>query len=101
LQLDYDERSRLFALAGAPDPATTTERSDVTPQMLAVPVKLNPYRACVRGGKYDLLAFKTALHLLLAETAVPVHEREEKPPAVRRKHVLYPNDRWWHVPGDL
>jgi hypothetical protein len=58
LQLDHDKRSRLFALAGAPDPAITTERSDVTPQMRAMPVKLNPYRACVQGGKYDLLAFK-------------------------------------------
>jgi hypothetical protein len=67
LQLDYDERSRLFALAGAPDPATTKERSDVTPQMRAMPVKLNPYRAYVQGGKYDLLTFKTALRLLLAD----------------------------------
>ena len=53
--------------AGAPDPAITTERSDVTPQMRAMPVKLNPYRACVQGGKYDLLAFKAALRLLLAD----------------------------------
>ena len=53
LQLDHDKRSRLFALAGAPDPAITTERGGVTPQMRAMPVKLNPYRACVQGGKYD------------------------------------------------
>jgi hypothetical protein len=29
--------------------------------MRAMPVKLNPYRAYVQGGKYDLLAFKSRL----------------------------------------
>jgi hypothetical protein len=32
---------------------------------------------------------------------VLVHEREEKPPAVRQNQFLYPNGRWWHLPGHL
>lgn len=67
LQLDHDERSHLFALAGAPDPTTTTECDAVTPQMRAVLAKLDPYPACVQGGKYDLLAYNTALRLLLTD----------------------------------
>ncbi len=35
-----------------------------------------------------------------ATPAVLVHEREEKPPAVRQNQVFYPNGRWWHVPGN-
>ncbi|MER5520769.1 helix-turn-helix transcriptional regulator [Streptomyces sp. NPDC002763] len=67
LQLDHDERSHLFALAGAPDPTTTTECDAVTPQMRAVLAKLDPYPACVQGGKYDLLAYNTALRLLFTD----------------------------------
>ncbi|MFD9515550.1 helix-turn-helix transcriptional regulator [Streptomyces mirabilis] len=67
LQLDHDERSHLFALAGAPDPTTATECDAVTPQMRAVLAKLDPYPACVQGGKYDLLAYNTALRLLLSD----------------------------------
>jgi transcriptional regulator with XRE-family HTH domain len=67
LHLDHDERSHLFALAGAPDPTTTTECDAVTPQMRSVLAKLDPYPACVQGGKYDLLAYNTALRLLLTD----------------------------------
>lgn len=67
LQLDHDERSHLFALVSAPDPTTTTECDAVTPQMRAVLAKLDPYPACVQGGKYDLLAYNTALRLLLTD----------------------------------
>ena len=67
LQLDHDERNHLFLLAGAPDPTTTTECDAVTPRMRAVLAKLDPYPACVQGGKYDLLAYNTALRLLLTD----------------------------------
>ena len=67
LQLDHDERNHLFLLAGAQDPTTTTECDAVTPQMRAVLAKLNPYPACVQGGKYDLLAYNTALRLFLTD----------------------------------
>jgi len=50
-----------------PDPTTTTECDAVTPQMRSVLAKLDPYPACVQGGKYDLLAYNTALRLLLTD----------------------------------
>lgn len=76
LRLDHDERSHLFALAGAPDPTTASECDAVTPQMRAVLAKLDPYPACVQGGKYDLLAYNTALRWLFRDLeAVPSDQR--------------------------
>ena len=76
LRLDHDERSHLFTLAGTRDPATTAECDAVTPQMRDVLAKLDPYPACVQGGKYDLLAYNTALRWLFRDLdAIPTDQR--------------------------
>ena len=76
LRLDHDERSHLFTLAGTRDPATTAECDAVTPQMRDVLAKLDPYPACVQGGKYDLLAYNTSLRWLFRDLdAIPTDQR--------------------------
>jgi transcriptional regulator with XRE-family HTH domain len=93
LLLDHDERSHLFTLAGTRDPATTAECDAVTPQMRDVLAKLDPYPACVQGGKYDLLAYNTALRLLFRDLdAIPTDQRNcvwltFTDPAFRRGNV--------------
>jgi transcriptional regulator with XRE-family HTH domain len=76
LRLDHDERSHLFTLAAATEPITTAECDAVPRQLLAVLAKLDPYPACVQGGKYDLLAYNAALRWLFGDLdAVPRDQR--------------------------
>ncbi|MCL7493855.1 hypothetical protein M8I34_21020 [Streptomyces sp. MCA2] len=67
LRLDHDERHHLYRLAGAADDAVVAECNAVNDELHAVLDKLAPYPACVRNGKFDLLAYNSAMCLLITD----------------------------------
>jgi transcriptional regulator with XRE-family HTH domain len=76
LRLDQDERHRLYRLAGATDNAVVAECNAVSEELHAVLDKLDPYPACVQNGKFDLLAYNSAMRLLITDLdEVPVAQR--------------------------
>ena len=76
LLLDSHERSHLFTLAGAPQPASDADAEAVTPEIRAILDKLDPFPAFVSNGRYDLLAYNRAYRVLVGDLdALPVEER--------------------------
>ncbi|MFD7013043.1 MULTISPECIES: helix-turn-helix domain-containing protein [unclassified Streptomyces] len=76
LLLDSSERSHLFALAGALDPAPNTACPSVTPALRAMLDQLGPIPACVQNSRYDILAYnKTYGRLLCDLDALPPEDR--------------------------
>ncbi|MFE4868466.1 helix-turn-helix domain-containing protein [Streptomyces sp. NPDC056682] len=76
LLLDPSERSHLFALAGALDPAPNTACPSVTPALRAMLDQLGPIPACVQNSRYDILAYnKTYGRLLCDLDALPPEDR--------------------------
>jgi transcriptional regulator with XRE-family HTH domain len=76
LRLDHDERHHLYRLAGATDDAVVTECNAVSAELHAVLDKLDPYPACVQNGKFDLLAYNSAMRLLITDLdEVPIAQR--------------------------
>ncbi len=74
--LDRDERTHLFALAGAADQSVVNECHAVPPQLHATIAKLDPYPACVVTGKYDILAYNRAYNNLITNfDDLPVEDR--------------------------
>jgi hypothetical protein len=67
LLLDRSERSHLFALAGAVDPAPGTDCPSVTPALREVLVQLEPFPACVQNSRYDILAYNRTYGRLLCD----------------------------------
>ncbi|MFI6682164.1 helix-turn-helix domain-containing protein [Streptomyces sp. NPDC050485] len=67
LLLDPSERSHLFALAGALDPAPNTACPSVTPALRAMLDQLGPIPACVQNSRYDILAYNTTYGRLLCD----------------------------------
>ncbi|MEU1126972.1 helix-turn-helix domain-containing protein [Streptomyces sp. NPDC005899] len=56
LLLDRSERTHLFALAGAADPAPGSDCTGVTPALQGLLTQLEPFPACVQNSRYDILA---------------------------------------------
>ncbi|MGW2962931.1 helix-turn-helix transcriptional regulator [Streptomyces sp. NPDC001220] len=76
LRLDHDERHHLYRLAGAADDAVVAECSAVSAELHAVLDKLDPYPACVQNGRFDLLAYNSAMRLLITDLdEVPIAQR--------------------------
>ncbi|CAM5394934.1 helix-turn-helix domain-containing protein [Streptomyces xanthochromogenes] len=57
LLLDPSERSHLFALAAALDPAPNATCPSITPALRAMLDQLGPIPACIQNSRYDLLAY--------------------------------------------
>ncbi|WP_407077488.1 helix-turn-helix transcriptional regulator [Streptomyces sp. SCSIO 30461] len=76
LLLDTTERSHLFHLAGAVDPAPRTICPSVTPALVAVLDQLEPIPACIQNGRYDILAYNRTYGRLLCDLdTVPAEDR--------------------------
>ncbi|WP_405995300.1 helix-turn-helix transcriptional regulator [Streptomyces sp. NBC_00986] len=76
LRLDHDERHHLYRLAGAADDAVVVECNAVSAELHAVLDKLDPYPGCVQNGKFDLLAYNSAMRLLITDLdEVPIAQR--------------------------
>jgi transcriptional regulator with XRE-family HTH domain len=78
LLLDPYERSHLFSLAGAIDPASPgePESAAVPPQVLALLRQLEPFPANVQSARFDLLAYNTGYRLLIDDLdALPTEDR--------------------------
>ncbi|MFD5077830.1 helix-turn-helix transcriptional regulator [Streptomyces sp. NPDC058371] len=76
LMLDPSERLHLFQLAGAVDPAPTSDCPSVTPALRAVLEQLEPFPACLQNSRYDILAYNRTYGLLLCDLdAVPPEDR--------------------------
>lgn len=67
LLLDRSERSHLFSLAGAVDPAPGTECPSITPALREMLWKLDPIPACVQNSRYDILAYNRTYGRLLCD----------------------------------
>ncbi|MEU1051942.1 helix-turn-helix domain-containing protein [Streptomyces sp. NPDC005876] len=76
LLLDPTERAHLFRLAGAVDPAPTTDCAVVTPALRALLEQIEPYPACLQNSRYDILAYNRTYGVLLCDLdAVPPEDR--------------------------
>ncbi|MEV6791163.1 helix-turn-helix transcriptional regulator [Streptomyces sp. NPDC051320] len=67
LLLDRSERSHLFALSGAVDPAPNTVCPSITPALTAVIEQLDPIPASIQNSRYDILAYNTTYGRLLCD----------------------------------
>jgi hypothetical protein len=67
LHLDPAERAHLFALGGAVDPDPTTPCPSVTPPLRRMLEGLEPYPACIRNGRYDILAYNSTYGVLMRD----------------------------------
>ncbi|MET7308871.1 helix-turn-helix domain-containing protein [Streptomyces sp. NPDC005571] len=67
LLLDRSERTHLFSLAGAVDPAPGTECPSVTPALREMLWQLDPIPACVQNSRYDILAYNRTYGRLLCD----------------------------------
>ncbi|MFD9334443.1 helix-turn-helix domain-containing protein [Streptomyces sp. NPDC060028] len=67
LLLDASERTHLFSLAAALDPAPHTQCPSVTPALRAMLDQLDPLPACVQNSRYDILAYNTTYGRLLCD----------------------------------
>ncbi|MEV6950334.1 helix-turn-helix transcriptional regulator [Streptomyces sp. NPDC051183] len=67
LMLDASERTHLFSLAGAVDPAAHTPCATVTPALRAVLDQLDPVPASIQNSRYDILAYNSTFGRLLCD----------------------------------
>lgn len=76
LLLDRHERDHLFRLADAPDTSVTGECRALAPAVQVLLDQLEPFPACVRNARYDVLACNDAFEQLLGPLRdAPVEER--------------------------
>ncbi|GHH86996.1 DNA-binding protein [Streptomyces sulfonofaciens] len=76
LMLDTSERSHLFSLAGAVDPAPGTPCPSITPAIRLLLEQLEPFPACVQNGRYDILAYNRTYGRLFCDLdALPPEDR--------------------------
>ncbi|MEU3922108.1 helix-turn-helix transcriptional regulator [Streptomyces sp. NPDC029004] len=88
LLLDASERTHLFALAGAADPAPGTPCPTVTPSLRKMLEQLEPFPACVQNSRYDILAYNRTYGRLLCDL-------DALPPEDRNCMILaFTNDDW-------
>ncbi|MGW4317516.1 helix-turn-helix transcriptional regulator [Streptomyces sp. NPDC004491] len=67
LLLDRSERTHLFALAGAVDPAPGSDCAGVTPAFQEMLTRLEPFPACIQNSRYDILAYNRTYGRLLCD----------------------------------
>ncbi|MFD7946663.1 helix-turn-helix transcriptional regulator [Streptomyces sp. NPDC059744] len=67
LLLDRSERTHLFSLAAAVDPAPGTECPSITPALREMLWQLDPIPACVQNSRYDILAYNRTYGRLLCD----------------------------------
>ncbi|MGC5342594.1 helix-turn-helix transcriptional regulator [Streptomyces sp. DT171] len=67
LLLDRSERSHLFSLSGAVDPAPGTQCPSITPALRQMLRRLEPFPACVQNSRYDILAYNRTYGRLLCD----------------------------------
>src|SRR5262249_30301971 len=76
LMLDPHERDHLFRLADVPDGNGQAECSSLPPTAQVLLDQLNPFPACIRNARYDVLAFNSAYENLLGSLSdLPFEER--------------------------
>jgi hypothetical protein len=76
LLLDPHERDHLFRLADAPDSSGQAECRSLPPTAQTLLDKLDPFPACIRNGRYDILAYNQAFDLLMGPLGdLPFEER--------------------------
>jgi hypothetical protein len=76
LLLDQHERSHLFRLADAPDGSGPGECAALPPTARLLLDKLDPFPACVRNARYDILAWNAAFDRLMGPLSeTPFEER--------------------------
>jgi transcriptional regulator with XRE-family HTH domain len=94
LLLDQSERTHLFALAGAVDPAPDTPCQAVTPAMRQMLTRLEPFPSCVQNSRYDILAYnRTYGHLMCDLDMLPPEEHNVM-------WLAFTNDDWQASMGD-
>ncbi|MFF3454080.1 helix-turn-helix transcriptional regulator [Streptomyces sp. NPDC002730] len=95
LLLDQSERSHLFALAGATDPAPGTPCPTVTPALRQLLEQLEPLPACVMNSRYDILAYNRTYGRLFCDLdSLP---REDRNCMI----LAFTNDDWRAAVADL
>ncbi|MEU9061311.1 helix-turn-helix transcriptional regulator [Streptomyces sp. NPDC048430] len=67
LLLDRSERTHLFSLAGAVDPAPGSDCTGVTPAFHEMLRRLEPFPACIQNSRYDILAYNRTYGRLLCD----------------------------------
>lgn len=65
LLLDPHERDHLFRLADAPDGTGKADCTSLSPTAQLLLDKLDPFPACVRNARYDILAYNQTFDLLM------------------------------------
>ena len=76
LLLDPHEREHLFRLADLPDGTGQAECRTLPPTAQLLLDQLEPYPACIRNARYDILAFNQAFDALMGPLAdLPFEER--------------------------
>src|SRR5215831_881987 len=76
LLLDPHERDHLFRLADTPDGNGQAECKSLPPTAQLLLDQLEPYPACIRNARYDILAYNQAYEQLMGPLAdVPFEER--------------------------
>ncbi|MFI7384863.1 helix-turn-helix transcriptional regulator [Streptomyces sp. NPDC049813] len=88
LRMDPSERAHAFALAGAADPRAVPVSPAVTPTVLRLLKRLEPYPAEVKNARYDVLAHNDAYAAVFGDPA-------ELDPAHRNAlWMMFRYDRW-------
>ncbi len=75
LRLDPSEKTHLFTLAGAPEPARDKDCRAIPPGVRAMLTKLEPYPALVMNPRTDILAYNRSYDRLMDVSSVPEDER--------------------------
>jgi transcriptional regulator with XRE-family HTH domain len=76
LLLDQHERDHLFRLADAPDSSAQAECATLPPTAQLLLDQLEPYPACIRNARYDILAWNKAYDQLMGPLAdLPYEDR--------------------------
>nr|WP_306321778.1 MULTISPECIES: helix-turn-helix transcriptional regulator [unclassified Streptomyces] len=88
LRLDASERAHLFGLAGAIDPTPAAVCTTLTPEVIGMLRKLEPYPAYVQNSRSDILAYNRTYGRLLCDL-------DEIPPEDRNLMILaFTHERW-------
>ncbi|MEV5610170.1 helix-turn-helix transcriptional regulator [Streptomyces sp. NPDC052225] len=88
LRLDPTERAHAFALAGTTDPRAEVVSPAVTPTLLRLLKRLEPYPAEVKNARYDVLAHNQAYTEVFGDPA------EQEPRHRNALWMMFMNDRW-------
>ncbi len=76
LLLDAHERAHLFTLAGTADDSAAAECRSLPPTVQVLLERLDPYPACVRNPRFDILAYNHTYGQLFGDLgALPFGER--------------------------